>query len=300
VDGLRGLSIMPIVVTGATGQLGHYVVDELLTAGVDDVIPWGRSPAPARWGVPAAAVELTNERSVVSALDQADPEVIIHAAAMSSAEAVHLDPRAGWADNVEATRILAGWCRHRGRRLLLTSTDLVFDGERGWYREVDPPTPIMAYGRTKAAAEEVVRELPGGLVIRISLLFGPSRSGRESFYDRSVRELRAGRPQAFFEDEFRTPLHYATAACILVRLTKSQARGVIHVGGTERLSRYGLMSRAAVSLGIDPGLIRSNRRAEVVLPEPRPADVSLDTTLLGTLLPGLERPAVDAAIRTGS
>jgi dTDP-4-dehydrorhamnose reductase len=295
---VRELSIMRIVVTGATGQLGHYLVEQLLASGGHTVIPWGRSPGPERWGLPVARIELTDAASVAFALDQSDPDVIIHAAAISAAEAVRREPEAARAVNVEATRTLTTWCGRRGRRLVFTSTDLVFDGTRSWYREDDSPAPILEYGRTKAAAEDLVRGLPDGLIARLSLLYGPSRSRTMSFYDRAMSELRAGRPQAFFEDEFRTPLDYASAARILIRLAVAPARGVVHVGGRERISRYDLMRRAAVTVGLDASVVTANRQADVVLAEPRPADVSLDTSRLESLLPDLERPPIETAIRT--
>ena len=97
------------------------------------------------------------------------------------------------------------------------------------------------------------------MVARLSLLYGPSRSGREGYFDRTTAALRAGLPQAFFIDEHRTPLDYATAARILVRLAESETPGLFHLGGPERLSRFELMRRAATALGIDPILVRPNR-----------------------------------------
>ena len=56
-------------------------------------------------------------------------------------------------------------------------------------------------------------------------MFGPSRRGRPAYFDRAIAALRRGEPRTFFEDEFRTPLDYATAAAILVRLLESDATG---------------------------------------------------------------------------
>ena len=157
----------------------------------------------------------------------------------------------------------------------------------------------MVYGQTKHAAERFVLEVPNGVVARLSLLYGPSRCGQDGFFDRTMAALRAGIPQAFFEDEHRTALDYSTAARIIIRLADNQAVGLFHVGGPERLSRLELMRRAAVALGIDPRLVRSNKRAEVTMAEPRPADLSLDSTRLRNLFPDLEQLRFeDAEIRS--
>ena len=131
---------------------------------------------------------------------------MIHAGALSSAEAVRRDPARAQAVNVEATRRLAAWAAARGRRLVFTSTDLVFDGSKSWNREDDPARPILAYGRTKLEAESHVLAIPRGLVARLSLLFGPTRSGSPDFFDLAIDALGRGERRSFFEDEFRTPL----------------------------------------------------------------------------------------------
>ncbi len=287
---------MRILVTGATGQLGSYLALELARDDAWQPILWSRQTEKSLAGLSVRSVDQTDPDLLLSALDEADPEVVIHAAAMSAAESVRQAPEAAWRINVEATGRLARWCRQHGRKLVFTSTDLVFDGTRGWYRESDTPAPVLAYGRTKAAAERLALEAPGAVVARLALLYGASCAGRPSFFDRAIERLKAGEPQTFFEDELRTPLHYATAARALLHLARTEASGVVHLAGRERVSRYELMQRAAQAQGLDPALVRANRRQDAALAEPRPADVSLDCRLLESLLPALERPSIEAAL----
>jgi dTDP-4-dehydrorhamnose reductase len=174
---------------------------------------------------------------------------------------------------------------------------MVFDGARSWYAEADEPNPILEYGRTKRDAEAEVLRTPGGAVARLSLLYGPTRCGRDGFYDRAVAALRERRQQSFFHDEYRTPLDYRTASEALAALTGSDFEGVVHVGGRERVSRFELMSRVARALELDASLIASNGRADAAFAEPRPSDLSLDTTRLADLFPHLDRPLVEEAVR---
>ena len=147
---------------------------------------------------------------------------------------------------------------------MFTSTDLVFDGTRPWNREDDPVGPLSEYGRTKVRAERIVLAIPTGVVARLSLLYGWSRSNsrRLSFFDQAVRAVRSGESRSFFEDEYRTPLDLATAALILVRLAESDFAGLVHVAGPERMSRFELMRRASACLGLEPSLIQPSRVAD--------------------------------------
>jgi dTDP-4-dehydrorhamnose reductase len=294
-SGGRELTIMRILVTGASGRLGAYLLDRLRDT-VHDVAAWSGTTSGRRAGIDLRKVELTDKRAVLLALRESDPDAVIHAAAISSAAAVHRDPERGRAVNIAATGHLADWASARKRRLVFTSTDLVFDGSESWYRESDSAEPILEYGRTKRAAEPLVLATPRGVVARLSLLFGPARCGAPGDFDRALTAIGRGEPQSFFEDEFRTPLDYRTAAIILVRLAESEATGIVHVAGRERLSRFELMRRSVQTCELDSSLIRPNRRADRSFSEPRPADVSLDTTRLVELFPDVHRPDVAAAL----
>ena len=287
---------MRIVLTGATGRIGAYLRDPLIRRGWS-VVPWAGASRGSWAGEACVQVDLADPRATERALDRDDPDVVLHAAAVSDAEQARRDPIRAHAINVEAVACIAAWCAAKGRRLVFTSTDMVFDGGEPWTSEAAEPRPILAYGRTKQEAEREARKAPDVAVARISLLYGPTRCGRETFYDKAVAKLRAGEPQAFFDDEFRTPLDYGSAAEILVALAGSDFRGVVHVGGVERLSRYELMSRVARGLGFDPSLVHANSRADAAFAEPRPADLSLDTSRLAALFPDLGRPPVEEAVR---
>jgi dTDP-4-dehydrorhamnose reductase len=268
-------------------MLGAHLLDELAESGHE---------LTARSDVPLKKVDLTDPSQATAAIAEANPDVIIHAAAKSSADAVLRNREHAWNLNVRATEFLAAWAAQHQRRLVFTSTDLVFDGSRSWYREDDPPAPALEYGRTKLAAEHAILATPRVLVVRLSLLYGPSRIPRLAYFDQALGDLGHGLLRAFFDDEYRTPLDFVTAASILRRLAESSATGIVHAGGPERVSRFELMRRAATAMGIDAALVQANRRADAPSPEPRPADVSLDTSRLRSLLPDLLLPTIDDAL----
>ncbi len=128
---------MRILVTGASGQLGSYLIEQLIQ-GPHQIAGWSGGIPELRSGLWLSPVDLTDDRACSAALSEVDPDVVIHAAAVSSAEGARLRPGLARAVNVAATERLADWAARHDRRLLYTSTDLVFDGSKSWYREDDP------------------------------------------------------------------------------------------------------------------------------------------------------------------
>jgi dTDP-4-dehydrorhamnose reductase len=283
-----------VLVTGATGQLGAYLVRELIARG-RQVVAWGHFGPAAVFGIPARPVDLTASAALASAFREARPDVVIHAAAMAAVSDCARDPVRAEAVNTLATGALGRLCDAAGARLVSVSTDLVFDGERAPYRETDPPAPLSVYGRTKAAAERAVLESAGQAVVRVSLMFGPSINGRANFFDGQVAALRAGQPVRLFHDEWRTPIGLATAARALIEIADADVTGLLHVGGPERMSRAEMGERLAGYLGVATAGIDAGSRLSAI-GEPRPRDTSLDASRWRGLFPATVWPGIEEAL----
>ena len=285
---------MRTLVTGASGQLGAYLLRELRVA--SSLTCWSGTTAGELFGARMLPVDLADPDAIATAFRAAQPDIVLHAGAMARLADCHRDPARAWRVNARGTSVLAELVSAAKARLVMVSTDLVFDGEKGWYREEDPPGPLSEYGRTKAAAEDAVLAA-GGVVVRVSLLFGPSLNGRPSFFTEQVDALLAGRPITLFADEWRTPLSLATAARALVELARSGFSGLLHLGGPERLSRLEMGRKLAEALNADPAVIHEARRDDLPSPEPRPRDTSLCSDRWRALIPSLPWPSYAEAVR---
>ncbi|MFO0809852.1 MAG: SDR family oxidoreductase [Gemmataceae bacterium] len=263
------------LVTGSTGQLGTYLLDALRD---QSVTAWGGK----------SSVDLTDPDAVAVAWSATKPDIVIHAAAMARIDECYRDPVTAHRTNVDATTHLAAY----GARIVLVSTDLVFDGECAPYREEDHVSPLSVYGRTKADAEAAVRCVPNSAIVRVSLLTGPSRNGRPNFWDKQADAMRLGRPVTLFADEWRTPIGYLAAAQAIVAIAQSDATGTWHVGGPERLSRLEMGQRLAKSIGIAAPTIASASRLTGAS-EPRPRDVSLDVAKWRSAFPNTAWPTFE-------
>jgi dTDP-4-dehydrorhamnose reductase len=254
-----------------------------------EVIAWSGSRSGELLGIPLHLVDITRTDTLVQAFHQARPTAVIHTAALASVAACHQDPARAERTNAEAARVLAELAREAKVRFIHTSTDLVFDGEKGWYREEDAPAPLSQYGRSKQQAEPAVLAAEG-VVVRLSLLYGPTLIDRPYFFDEQLMALRERRPITLFQDEWRTPLSLAAAARALLALLDSDFIGLIHLGGPERLSRLEMGQRLAAAFGLDASVLVAKARTSAPTPEPRPRDTSLDCSRWRSLFPSFPLP----------
>lgn len=293
---------MRILITGATGQLGPYLVRRLVREGdakslAESLSLWARGEHDAVDGLAVERVDLTDDDAVRRAFVKARPSVVVHCAAVSSIDGCYRDEAAARAVNVAATARLATLTGEAGARMVYCSTDLVFDGEAGPYDELCAARPTSAYGRTKLAGEAPVLALPGGVVLRLPLLFGPVLRGRPRFVDGMVERLRGGETVTLFDDEWRTPLAVDLAAEALGRAATGEMAGLFHVGGTERLTRWEMGKVVCDVLGADASLLRKASRLSIDSPEPRPRDTSLDSSKWLRATPDFPRESFAESVR---
>lgn len=260
-------------VTGTGGLIGSHVI------GVADAELPG-------WTVRALArenLDLSNEVEVCRRFKEDSPSAIIHCAALSRSPACQADPALANRLNVEAPALLAKLSADAGATLVFLSTDLVFDGIQGDYREEDTPNPLSVYGETKAKAERIVARTPRHIILRTSLNAGRSPTGNRSFVEETVSLWREGRQMNLFVDEYRCPIaaeETAKAACAAIR---NGLHGVYHLAGREKLSRHEIGTLLATALEFPPELIRATTLASYSGP-PRPRDTSLNCARLSAAL----------------
>jgi dTDP-4-dehydrorhamnose reductase len=263
-----------LLVTGASGYVGGRVV-EAAPADWEVHGQWRAHRPPA--GATAHQADLADASAVARLTRAAEPEVVLHCAYQMAAPA---DENLLWSRNVFTS------AREVGARVVLMSTDLVFDGRRGWYREDESPNPSIPYGAWKAELEREALEL-GAIVVRTSLVWGvdpPNDSVRQLV----LQPIEKGETPRLFDDEWRTPTEVHDLAAALLQACALEESCVLHLAGPERISRYDLGCLIARHFGHDPSPWAPSKRAEVA--PARPADTSLAIT-------DLTRSRVDAPFR---
>ena len=214
------------------------------------------------------------------------PQSVIHTAALADIDLCQAQPELARAVNVNFTRMLAELCAESGARLVFCSTDTIFDGEHAPYSEADVPSPVNLYAQTKVEAEQLVSQLSSEAVIaRLSLVVGlPVLGAGNSFLARLIAALKQGRTVSVPGHEVRTPLDVITAGRALLELAAGDHRGIYHLAGRSRVSRFEMTQAIALRFGFPEDLILDQGAATIPGRAPRPRDVSLDNRKACALL----------------
>jgi dTDP-4-dehydrorhamnose reductase len=230
-----------ILITGASGKLGTAVL----------------SLIPDAIGATRVDFDLSNSTAMNIFLDKhSNITTILHCAAMISPPKINEDIVQAIQSNIIGTSLLASACYKRNIRLVYISTDYVFTGEKGMYKEEDELLPQNKYAWSKLGGECAVRMLDNYVIIRLS--FGPDIFPYT----------------AAFIDQFTSRESASVIAKKIKNILVSDFKGVIHIGGT-RKSVY----EYALSLGAENIDKISIKDMSVKMP----SDTSLDCTLYNSI-----------------
>jgi dTDP-4-dehydrorhamnose reductase len=259
-----------MLVIGARGFLGSYVVSAAEIAGGFQVIRGDRSSAESESiaGTEAVEIDIANAESVSQAFAEARPDCVLLLAAISDIDRCEASPDMALAINARGAEHVASACASNNARLLFTSSAAVFDGNQHSYTEDDAPSPISVYGKSKLWAEQaIMRLVPSAIVLRFDLVLGfARRRGANAILDTLMAKWQAGQPVAFSTQEDRNPIDAATLSEIMLRLiqnceTDREVSGIYHAGASDTLTRYDLGLRLAARAGVSPDLVQPQHEA---------------------------------------
>ena len=227
---------MKIAVTGAGGMLGTALLKALAK---HDVEP-----------LPRARLDVTCKDDVRACLAALQPDWVAHCAAFTAVDRAEEESQEAFRVNAEGSFNVAAAAADLGSRFLFFSTDYVFNGELDRpYHESDTTHPINAYGRSKLAGEERVREAcDPHLIVRSSWLYGP---GGEHFVSKILERARAGSVLRVVEDQQGSPTFTPDLAYMSLLLMEADKWGTFHVTNSDSCSWHGFACRIVAVAGLE-------------------------------------------------
>ena len=170
---------MRILITGSNGLLGQKLIAALRND--SDVELWATSRGNDRSAEPLGkhyrSMDIAVRDEVDAVFDEARPNVVIHTAAMTNVDACELDPESCRLHNVTATEHLVQAAKRHHSHFIFLSTDFIFDGLNGPYREEDQPAPLSIYGQSKLDGEHIVQRagLERWAIARTIIVYGVAK-----------------------------------------------------------------------------------------------------------------------------
>ena len=213
---------MRVVITGHNGQLGRQL--QIAFSGHEIL----------QLDLPCD--DITNPEMSTCIADF-KPDLVVHSAAFTNVDGCEQDPDSAFRVNALGTQNVALGAQQSGAALIYVSSNEVFDGRRrDPYREWDHTDPISVYARSKAAGEQIVRDLLNRFyIVRVAWLFGP---GGNNFITRIISAAERNGALRVAADEFGNPTYAPDAAQAMARLAASRHYGIYHLTNSGFCSRY--------------------------------------------------------------
>lgn len=234
--------------------MGYYTVKQLLESGYQ-VFATGKGESRINFDYQIftyRSLDFTSLPDVKEVFRKFNPDAVVHSGALSKPDDCEHNRDLAYQVNVQGTINLLQEAQKSRCFFILLSTDFVFDGEKGLYREDDLPNPVNYYGETKLLAEEEVKKfLDDWAIVRTVLVYGKNFSGRENIVTAVANGLKNEKRLKIFDDQIRTPTYVEDLADGISKIVEKKARGIYHISGEEVFTPYQIALAVADFLGYD-------------------------------------------------
>ena len=244
---------MKILITGSNGLLGQKLLHKLRQDFSVELIATskGENRVSNKDCYTYFDLDITDNDAIAKLISREKPQVVINTAAMTNVDLCEDEKQACDALNVEAVRHLADACEKIDSHLIQISTDFIFDGEDGPYKEEDEPNPLSYYGLSKLKSEQVLQaHSVKWTILRTIIVFGVGENlSKGNIVLWAKGALAKGDPLNIIDDQFRAPTLAEDLADICILAAKKKAFGVFNASGKDIMSIYEIVLRIAKHYG---------------------------------------------------
>ncbi|WP_231463874.1 NAD(P)-dependent oxidoreductase [Pedobacter sp. Leaf132] len=238
-----------VLTTGSNGLLGQKITEKVLAEGRVRLVATskGTNRYPISEGYEYAEMDILDAEQVGEVILKYKPDAIIHTAAMTNVDTSEANKELCHQLNVDATQHLVSLCEELNVYFIHLSTDFIFDGADGPYKEEDVPNPLSYYGETKLLSERAVKASKANwAILRTILVYGITNDmSRSNIVLWAKGALEKGQPINVVNDQWRMPTlaEDLAEACLLA--VEKNAQGVYHVSGKDYMSIADLVKKVA-------------------------------------------------------
>ena len=244
-----------LLVTGASGHLGLNLALLAVEHGYK-VTGWSHLRGLKTPPFSSESVDIGDLEALPAALRALEPEVIIHCAAIANVEIAEKQPELSQRINAEAPCVIASVAKQLDAKMIHISTDAVFDGSKGNYKEDDAVNPLNAYAKTKLAGERAVMQANPDAAIARVVFYGWTLESNRSLAEFFYNNLVAGQSVNGFTDAYFNPMYVRDLAETLLEIAEANLKGIWHTFGNDTLSKYDFGVALARKFGLDESLIK--------------------------------------------
>jgi len=273
---------MKILITGSNGLLGQKIVRQALKKGTTFLATSkGDNRNPDCPSEKYQSLDICDATEIENVFFDFKPTHIIHTAAITNVDTCELNPEECELVNVTATRYLFETAQKINAHFQLLSTDFIFDGEKGNYKETDEPNPLSVYAKSKVVAETILlnSDYKNHSIVRTIIVYGIGNNlSKSNIVSWAKEALSKGQPMNIIDDQFRSPTWADDLAWACLRICELNKIGIYHISGPETLSIYTIVERVANYFGLSTETLTKTDSSTLNQPAKRPPRTGFDLT----------------------
>jgi dTDP-4-dehydrorhamnose reductase len=268
-----------ILVTGSNGLLGQNLVNKLQEN--NTYILYGVSRGENRnekgENFIYFNIDLTNEKELSELINELQPQFIINTAAMTNVDTCELNKEACDEINVDVVKYLVELCELNDIHLIHLSTDFIFDGEKGYYKESDPANPVNYYGVSKLRSEKsIINSNIKYTILRTILVFGITNELKNNIVLWVKNSIEKKQQINIVTDQLRMPTFVDDLVYACLYAIDNGVEGIFNVSSNTLLSIYDMAIEIANTFHLDKSFINPIPTSLLNQPAKRPFKTGFD------------------------
>lgn len=273
---------MRILITGSNGLLGQKIVRQLNKRKIEFLATSkGENRNPDCEDANYVSMDICSEEEIAHVFHTFLPTHVIHTAAITNVDFCELNPKECQETNVFATKKLFEEAKKIGAHFQLLSTDFIFDGEKGNYKEEDIPNPLSIYAKSKVDAEQffITDSYSNYSIVRTIIVYGVGNNlSRTNIVCWAKEALSKGQEMRIIDDQYRAPTWADDLAWACIRICELEKRGVFHISGPETMSVFEIVKRVAKYFSLSTESLVQTDSSTLNQPAKRPPKTGFDLT----------------------